>query len=92
MIINIQAQYKLKNNIVRANSAYLAPQGNNLWCRIVHYDPLNAKQSFKKWTCLGYVKMQTMGTHNVIKEWRCAYKITHISAATSPRLLNMVSD
>ena len=28
MIINIQAQYKLKNSIVRANLDYLAPPGH----------------------------------------------------------------
>ena len=28
MIMNVQAQYKLKNNIVRANWAYNAPQGH----------------------------------------------------------------
>ena len=36
--------------------------------------------------------MVPMATHNAIQEWGCAYKITHISAATYPRLLNMVSN
>ena len=29
---------------------------------------------------------------NAIQEWGCAYKITDISAATGPRLINMVSN
>ena len=32
-----------------------------------------------------------MATPNAILEWGCAFKITHISAATNHRLLNMVS-
>ena len=36
--------------------------------------------------------MVSMATKNVIQEWGCAYKITYISAATCPRLINMVSN
>ena len=35
--------------------------------------------------------MVPMATPNAILEWGRAFKITHISAATNPRLLNMVS-
>ena len=49
MIIIIQAQYKLKNNIVRGQlSLTCTPWTIFLGCKISHYDPLNAKQSSKK--------------------------------------------
>ena len=48
MIINIQAQYKLKTNIVRGQlSLPCTPRTVLLGCQIVYYDPLNAKQSSK---------------------------------------------
>ena len=93
MIINIQAQYKLKNNKVWANYAYLAPRDNFIGCQMVYFNPPNAKQSFKNEPVWAMRKcMVSMATHDAIQEWGCAYKITHISAATCPRHLNMVSN
>ena len=34
--------------------------------------------------------MVSMATHNRFTKWGCAYKITHISAATYPKLLNFI--
>ena len=36
--------------------------------------------------------MVSMATQNAIQKLGCAYKITYISAATCPRLINMVSN
>ena len=48
MIISIQAQYKLKNDIVWGQlSLPCTTRTILLWCQIVNYDRLNAKQSSK---------------------------------------------
>ena len=40
-----------------------------------------------------FVKMYGFnGNKQRIKKWGCAYKITHASAATYPRLLNLVQN
>ena len=48
MIINIQAQYKLKNNVVQGQiSLPCTTRTVLLGCQIVYCDPVNAKQSSK---------------------------------------------
>ena len=49
MIINIQAQHKIKLSPgpFMLTLQCLHPQGNITGCQIVHYDPLNAKQNSK---------------------------------------------
>ena len=49
MIINIYAQYKIKISPgpIMLTLQRLHPQDNISGCQIVHYDPLNAKQSSK---------------------------------------------
>ena len=96
MIINIQAQYKLKNNIVRGHFSLPGkPRTVLLGCQTVYYDLLNAKQSSKmnlSGLCGNAWFPCNQATHSAIQELGCAYKITHISANTCPRLLNMVSN
>ena len=85
MIVSIQAQYKLKNNIVWVPCA---PGQFYLGDKLFITTP-KCKKSSKKRTCLGYVKMH--GFHGN-QEWGCAYEIAYISSATCPRLINMVSN
>ena len=51
MLINVQAQYELKNNIVEGGGQIkLILHHQDIFhdCQIVHQDPLNAKQSSHK--------------------------------------------
>ena len=69
------------------NITYHAPlQDNFSWVPNCSVRPTKCETILSEENCMGYVKIY--GFHG--NPWGCTYKITHISAATGPRLHNFI--
>ena len=69
------------------------PQDNFSWVPNCSLGPLNAKRMCPKKNWYGLCEIAwpvSMATHSEFEMGRSAYKITHISAVTYPRLLNNI--